>query len=181
SEPGHGTTFKIYLPRAGDELAPGSAPLPAGQVQGGCETILVVEDEEIVRTLACEILRHHGYRVLVAAHGVEALNTCSDADVKIDLMLTDLIMPHMGGRELAERAGRLRPDLKILFTSGYTDDAIFHRAALEPGRAFIEKPFAPDALARKIRRVLDQSPPRSEKHTDHDVESPSPLVRDPQL
>ena len=123
----------------------------------GTETILLVEDEEIVRKLARQILVTQGYRVLEAANGGAALLVCEHHQELIDLLLTDVIMPEMSGRELAERLHRLRPELPVLFMSGYTDDAIVHHGVLEEGANFIQKPFAPDALATKVRQVLEQN------------------------
>ena len=156
SEPGQGTTFKIYLPRVA-EKADGiprrnySTDLPPGS-----ETILLVEDEPSVRDLASRILRGQGYTVMEAANGHEAMQLLQDQTKKtIHLLLTDMVMPRMGGKELAERLKNLLPGIKILFTSGYTDGAIVHRGVLHPGTHFLQKPFTPVVLARKVREVLD--------------------------
>ena len=155
SEVGRGTAFKIYLPRA-------EAPVKEVEVEAddreslqGTETVLLVEDEEVVREMATEILRDAGYHVLEAKHGPEALILGRRHSGAIHLMLTDVVMPQMSGRDLAEQLTPLRRDMKVLYMSGYTDDAIVHHGVLEEGTAFIGKPFTPDALTRKVREVLD--------------------------
>ncbi|MBI5576818.1 MAG: PAS domain S-box protein [Deltaproteobacteria bacterium] len=155
SEPGRGTTFKTYLPSV-EETAdvPEPAPEPKELIQG-TETVLLAEDEEAVRMLALEILVMNGYTVLAAGDGEEALRTSARYEGKIDLMLCDVVMPGMSGADLSRKIALSRPDMKVLFMSGYTDNAIVHRGVLDPGTAFIEKPFSPDALARKVRAVLD--------------------------
>ena len=153
SEPGRGTTFKIYLPRVDDPsegpVVPSTAALPAG----GNETILVVEDEEAVRKLACKTLEARGYRVLEAADGGEAVAIAGTQSV--DLLLTDMVLPGMGGGEIAARIRDIHPRAKVLYTSGYTDDVIVRRGLMERGAAFLEKPFTPSILARRVREVLD--------------------------
>jgi PAS domain S-box-containing protein len=157
SEPGKGTTFKIYLPIAEDAASPEAEPhttdIPQGQ-----GTILLVEDEELVRNLAGEILRMKGYQVLTAANGVEALRVCNEYAGRIDLMVTDVVMPQMGGRELAERIRSVRPETKVLYMSGYTDDAIVRHGILDDHVSFIQKPFSPDLFALKVREVLEHLP-----------------------
>ena len=155
SEVGRGTAFKIYLPRA-------EAPMKEVEVEAddresfqGTETVLLVEDEEVVREMATEILRDSGYHVLEAKHGHEAMKLGRQHSGTIHLMLTDVVMPQMSGRELAEQLTPLRRDMKVLYMSGYTDDAIVHHGVLEEGTAFIGKPFTPSALARKVREILD--------------------------
>ena len=155
SEPGQGTTFKIYLPRINQatELA-SLPPLPAFQDRGA-ETILVVEDEELVRQVTRRILEMKGYKVLEAAGGPAALSVSEQHRGAIQLLLTDVLMPEMSGKELAERLTLLRPETKVLFMSGHTENAIVHHGVLKPGIAFIQKPFRLEALARKVREVLD--------------------------
>ncbi len=126
----------------------------------GTETILLVEDEPAVRELAEEVLRELGYTVWAAGHGKEALDLASQrAGERIDLVLTDVVMPQMGGKELADRLRERHPQLKVLFTSGYTEDAIVHHGVLQPGIAFLQKPFRVSALALKVREVLDRHEP----------------------
>ena len=154
SEPGQGTTFKIYLPRAaGPEPTPG--PAPVEYRTGGHETILLVEDEPLVLLIASEALREAGYKVLTANSGPEALRMAEAFEGHIDLLLTDVVMPELGGRQVAERLLEQRPDTRVLYMSGYTDDAIVRHGVLEQGVAFLSKPFTPDGLARKVRIVLD--------------------------
>jgi PAS domain S-box-containing protein len=154
SEVGRGTTFKIYLPRADESVAPADNAR-ANLVPGGHETILLVEDEEIVRALAREILETQGYEVLTATNGEEGLRVCHQFGGRIDLLITDVVMPNMSGRELAENVAGLRPETRILYMSGFTDDAIVRHGVLDDGVSFIQKPFSPDALAMKARSVLD--------------------------
>ena len=156
SEVGRGTTFKVYLPRV--EAAAEQRALESSSVKPtsqGLETILLVEDEETVRRLARDILEMNGYHVLPAANGSEALRLCEQHAGPIHLLLTDVVMPQMSGREIAERAATLYPALKVLYMSGYTDDSIIHHGVLDAGIALLEKPFTPDALARKVRETLD--------------------------
>jgi CheY-like chemotaxis protein len=152
---GAGTTFRIYLPRVDEEVLPEPEASPASG--GGSETILLVEDEQAVRELARSILELHGYRVLEAPHGGEALLLCERHPGHVDLMLTDVRMPHLSGRELYERLARVRPDLKVLYMSGHTDQ-ILDPGGLEPGTAFLPKPFKPTALLAKVREALDGRP-----------------------
>lgn len=154
SEVDHGTTFKIYLP-----LATGVTERPVEEViaapSGGTETILLAEDAAAVRDAARQILARFGYTVIEAPNGAGALAAAERAGT-IDLLLTDVIMPEMSGGELAELFGRIRPETPILFMSGYTDDAIVRQRVLRPDSAYLQKPFSPDALARKVREVLDK-------------------------
>ncbi len=154
SEPGRGTRFSIYLPRLGVE-AEAFAPAEVGPLHGGTETILLVEDDPKVREVAVRALRDRGYRVLEAATGTEALRAAESTGDPINLLLTDVVMPHMSGRELAERVRALRPRIRVLYTSGYGEYASVHHP--EPGRsvALLPKPFDPASLARKVRDVLD--------------------------
>jgi two-component system, cell cycle sensor histidine kinase and response regulator CckA len=154
SEVGRGTTFKIYLPRvdAGAQLY-SQTPSHARKL-GGTETVLLAEDDELVRNMTRVILSDHGYKVLAEANGVAALSLFERTEEPIHLLLTDVVMPGMSGRELADRLTRLRPEMKVLFMSGYTEDAIVHHGVLDEGVNFIQKPFTPDDLARKVREVL---------------------------
>jgi PAS domain S-box-containing protein len=156
SEPGLGTTFKIYLPRieeGTESLRPAAVPTKSLQ---GSETVLLVEDEEMVRKLACTVLEKNGYTVLEASNGDEALDVVQGRNGNpIHLVVTDVVMPGMSGRQLADRLVSLRPELKVLYMSGYTDNAIVHHGVLDPGIAYIQKPFTPDALASKVREILD--------------------------
>ncbi len=155
SEPAHGTTVKVYLPRVpGVAEAAAPAPVPAA-VRGGHETVLLVEDAAPVRTLARRSLEACGYRVLDASDGPAALELSARHGSAIDLLVTDVVMPGMSGRELAERLAPQRPGMKVLYTSGYTDDAMVRQGVLTAGVAFLQKPFVPDTLARKVRDVLD--------------------------
>jgi CheY-like chemotaxis protein len=156
SELGRGTVFKIYFPRV-DEVDEDeyfgnyyrSAPR-------GHETILLVEDEAVVRDLSKEILEEYGYEVIAAANGVEGLRLCQEFQGPIDLVITDVIMPKMSGRELAESISSIRPSARVLYMSGFTDDAIIRHGILDEDVPFIQKPFSPDSLALKTREVLDQ-------------------------
>ena len=158
SEVGRGTTFKIYLPRVGQAVAELAAHTGDTQLPGGTETVLLVEDEEMVRCMAKEILQESGYQVLEAQHGQEALLIAEQHPGAIHLMLSDVVMPQLGGRELAEQLTPRRREMKVLYMSGYTDDAIIHHGVLDAGTTFIEKPFTPHALTRKVREVLDAAP-----------------------
>ena len=154
SEPGHGTTFKIYLPRCEEPLSEHEAPPLPLTPRAGSETVLLVEDEAEVRRLVERLLQMQGYAVISASSPVEAISAARTVD-KVDLLLTDVIMPGMNGREMARLLSAERPRLRVLYMSGYTDAAIAQQGILPPGTAFLSKPFTPDALARKIREVLD--------------------------
>ncbi len=158
SEPGRGTTFKIYLPRVEEET---DAPLPVqddtDHLPKGNETVLLVEDDPSLRALAARVLRYQGYKVLEATNGHEAIGIAREnVQERIHLLLTDVVMPYMGGKELVKRMKTLHSEIRVLFISGYTDHAITYHAGLKPGTPFLQKPFSPTALARKVREVLDQ-------------------------
>jgi PAS domain S-box-containing protein len=155
SEVDKGATFKIYLPRIAEASAAAEPEAPAEESLAGSETVLLVEDEEIVRRLVLDILQGSGYHVLEARRGSEAIELCQRHPDPIHLMLTDVVMPQMSGRELANRVAPLRPEMKVIYMSGYTDDAIVHHGVLDANTAFLQKPFTPDALVRKLREALD--------------------------
>jgi CheY-like chemotaxis protein len=150
---GQGTTFRLYLPYAGDRSSSDTAELPTATAGQGRETILLVEDDPGVREMSVEMLTLHGYEVLAADSGAAALAILANHAAPIALLLTDVVMPGMSGIDLAREAQRHRPDLRLLFMSGYLDRAGRHAAAA--GQAFIQKPFTPAELGRKVRTVLD--------------------------
>jgi CheY-like chemotaxis protein len=160
SEPGQGTTFKIYLPRVEKPAEQVTPEQPPAALARGGENVLLVEDDDLLRKLAENILQQAGYTVFVAANGEEAIWICLRQEVPIQLMLTDVVMPHMSGRELAEVVTQSRPDMRVLYMSGYTDDAMVHHGVMRAEMAFIQKPFSPESLARKVREVLDSTSPR---------------------
>ena len=162
SEVGKGTTFKIYFPQAEGDAPLADAVLGSGKALPGSETILLVEDEELLRTPIREILERQGYSVLEASNGEEGLAVACQYPGPIHLLLSDIVMPGMNGRDLAGQLSQIRPDLKVLFMSGYTHNAIVHHGVLEEGLAFLEKPFTPETLAVKIRQVLRSLPPLME-------------------
>jgi two-component system cell cycle sensor histidine kinase/response regulator CckA len=155
SEPDLGTTFKVYLPAIHEPAAVGASVPAHARPLGGRETILVVEDEEMVRVLTCRMLRERGYVVHEAAHGEEALALLTTFPDRPALVLTDVVMPVMGGRELGARIGAIASDLPILYMSGFTGDDVVRRGLLEPGAPFQQKPFHPDELSQQIRGMLD--------------------------
>ncbi|HVO81832.1 MAG TPA: PAS domain S-box protein [Terriglobales bacterium] len=155
SELGRGTTFRIYLPRVEDAAEPLGKVHAAQAASGGSETVLLVEDEESVRQLVRETLEAKGYKVLEADQGEAALRVASAHPGTIDMLITDVVMPGMSGRELARQLSTSRPQTKVLYLSGYTEDAILHQGALDPGTAFLQKPFTLQALSRKVREVLN--------------------------
>ncbi len=159
SEPGKGTCFKIYLPRV-DKAHPVLDPLkiPPESLQGA-ETVLVVEDDAQLRNMACKILKKYGYKVLSAEGGPSALEIAKTHGETIHLLVTDVVMPVMSGKEAAECMKTLQPDIKVLFMSGYTDNAIVHHGILDKDTAFLQKPFTPEGLARKVREVLTGGAP----------------------
>jgi len=154
SEPGRGTTFRIYLPEfTGPALDLPVATAPASP--RGAETILIVEDEAAVRRMACRALASQGYAILEAENGAVALDLLAKTQGSVDLVLSDVVMPVLNGRELSERLAADRPEIRVLFMSGYTDDDIIRRGLLQPGAPFLQKPFMPADLSRKVREVLD--------------------------
>jgi two-component system cell cycle sensor histidine kinase/response regulator CckA len=159
SAPGAGTTVRVYLPRVEAEPEaeePRRPVVPEQAPARGTETVLLVEDEEMVRRMTREVLEGAGYRVLEAASGFEALRLSSGHGGRLDLLLTDVVMPGMSGRELAERLAPVRPGMKVLYMSGHTDDAIFHHGVAQAGTGFLQKPFTPETLERRIRELLGQ-------------------------
>jgi CheY-like chemotaxis protein len=157
SEPGQGATFKIYLPRVDEEVTLTGEEFEAGSSLNGSETILLVEDDEMVREFARAALESYGYAVLAATGAAEALEFSKQHTGLISLIVTDLVMPGITGTKLSEHLTALRPEMKVLYVSGYTDNAIVHHGLLDPDTAFLQKPFTPDALARKVREVLESS------------------------
>ncbi|MBI3809515.1 MAG: PAS domain S-box protein [Nitrospirae bacterium] len=155
SEPRRGTTFKFYLPSVEEPAETVEPHMPGAQSPRGSETVLLVEDEESVRTLARAVLEANGYQVLEARNGTEAFSLSGQHTGPIHLMATDVVMPGMSGRELAECLQSARPTLKILYVSGYPDDTIVRHGILDSNVAFLQKPFTPDALARKVRETLE--------------------------
>ena len=153
---GEGTTFKVYLPRVDGAATSDAVMMPSSRATGGTETILLVEDDEAVRHVAVRVLARAGYAVIEAADGEAALRACMETRGPIHLVITDMLMPLMGGKELAQQIRLRYPEARILFMSGYTEDAARQRRFLEAGEAFIEKPFAPDAFVRKIRETIDR-------------------------
>jgi PAS domain S-box-containing protein len=156
SEPDRGTTFKIYLPRVTEPLSPSSIrEVPACECPRGSETILLAEDEEGVRTLARQILQANGFTVLEAADGAQAIHIFEEQGNEIDLLITDVVMPRMSGRELADQLVQKRPDIKVLYLSGYTDDAVVLHGVFHDQTHFLQKPFNPAGFALKVREVLN--------------------------
>ncbi|OGG54796.1 MAG: hypothetical protein A3F84_21795 [Candidatus Handelsmanbacteria bacterium RIFCSPLOWO2_12_FULL_64_10] len=155
SEPGRGSTFRVYLPRVEEVVGAGQPARSRMEPSRDTMTILLVEDEEMVRSLVRAILQGNGYTVLEAASGAEALQVNAQREDPIHLMVTDVMMPHLNGRELAERLKPLRPDMKVLYMSGYTEDEVVRQGALETSAAFLQKPFAPNDLLRKVHETMD--------------------------
>jgi len=154
SSPGAGSTFTIYLPRLEGIVEPPKVKIPITASFRGEETILLVEDEGVLRSLLAKFLRLYGYTVLEARHGGEALLTCERHQGPIHVMVTDVVMPQMSGRELADRLTPLRPEMKILYMSGYTEDALVQHGVADLSVAFLQKPFRPIELARRVHAVL---------------------------
>ena len=158
SQPGEGAVFEVFLPRVEEPVSQVQEPAAPPPVHPGDETVLLVEDEPEVRSLVQRILKMQGYTVVTAANPDEAVAITREFKGPIQLMVTDIVMPGMSGLQLAERLTPMRPDMRVLFVSGYTDDALGHQGVLDPGTAFLQKPFSPNALARKVREVLDAVP-----------------------
>jgi|HubBroStandDraft_6_1064221.scaffolds.fasta_scaffold00376_13 two-component system cell cycle sensor histidine kinase/response regulator CckA len=154
SELGRGTSFKIYLPRVDESIGNASPDDDAEKSLMGSETILLVEDADALRELACELLEDAGYTVLAAANSMEAIQLAEKHNGSIQLLLTDVVMPGMGGMKLAEQMTRIHPGIKVLYVSGYTDDAIAHHGVLDSGVALLQKPFTKNSLTSKLREVL---------------------------
>ena len=157
SEVGKGTTFKIYFPVVTDGVAVKESPRLKTDSASGTETVLVVEDEEGVRSLVRLALVSGGYTVLESPNPESALGICSSHDGPIHLLLTDVVMPQMSGPEVASKVAALRPGIRVLYMSGYTDDAVVHHGVLSQDMPFIQKPFSPVALRKKIRKVLGKN------------------------
>jgi CheY-like chemotaxis protein len=157
SEPNQGTSFKIYLPRVDASRGDRDADRGLAEMPRGAETILIVEDEASVRVVVRQVLERLGYTVLDASDGGLALELAARHHGKIHLLMTDVVMPVLGGRQLTEQLTKLRPETKVLYTSGYTDDAVVRHGVLEAGIPFLQKPFTPDGLARAVRDVLDRA------------------------
>ena len=157
SEPDHGTTFKIYLPHLTGTKKQQESLTGKRDPMGGAETILLVEDEESLRKMAGRILEGYGYSVIEATDGMDALEITTKGDrLKIDLLVTDVIMPKMGGKELSEKLFEEYPKLKVLYISGYTDNAITDHGMLDEGVLLLQKPFSSQSLAEKVREILDE-------------------------
>ncbi len=155
SAPGAGSSFRLYLPEVHEPVAPTRGPGPVARPVTGTETVLLAEDEPLVRLLARRVLEQAGYKVLVAAGGSEALEAAEHFAGPIHLLLTDVVMPEMNGRVLAQRVTALRPAIRVLYMTGYADEAVAKHGVLDPGTALIQKPFTPAALARKVREALE--------------------------
>ena len=157
SQPEVGTTFRVFLPR--ESMPEPAQPQPAAPQQppaaAAIETVLLVEDENAVREFVKQVLDEQGYRVIEATRGDEALDLADAISDEIDALITDVIMPGMGGRQLADKLLQSRPDLRVLYLSGYSDDIVSKHGVLDPGTAFLQKPFNRDSLTRKLRQVLD--------------------------
>jgi CheY-like chemotaxis protein len=156
SEPGKGSTFRIYLPLVTAPLDFTKTVAAPVEKSENFETVLVVEDEEIVRELVCDVLAEQGYNVICAADGIEALKVAADFDGTIHLLVTDVIMPHMNGHELAGKLSDIRPEMKVLYVSGYSDNDIGDHGELDPRFELLQKPFTPQTLARKIHDVIHE-------------------------
>jgi len=166
SVPARGTTFKIYLTRIEEPVSQAEEKRAEPESPCGSETVLVVEDEAMVRNLICQALRKYGYQVVEAASGSEALLVCEQHPGPIPLVIADVVMPQISGPELAVRLQQMRAELRVLYVSGYTDDAVVRHGLLDSARFFLQKPFTPSVLAHKVREVLDQQmvPPKAESN-----------------
>jgi CheY-like chemotaxis protein len=160
SEPGQGTTFKVYLPIVGGAPEPVAAAAP-GQPRTGTETVLLVDDDEMVRNFVERVLRQHGYTVHAAADAEAALAVCAREAASIRLLLTDVVMPGMNGAELAVRVRSLLPGVRVVFMSGYTDEAIVDRALASATASYMQKPLTVDGVTRKVREALDAPAPQA--------------------
>jgi CheY-like chemotaxis protein len=158
SEPTQGSSFKVYLPRLARAANAPEAPCPTSARPTGRETILLVEDEDGVRDIARETLLLYGYRVIEARDGQEALAIAERVQEPIDLVLTDVVMPRLSGGQLVQSLSQSRPAMRVLFMSGYPDDAVFRNGLLPQGAEFVQKPFSLEGLARRVREVLDAAP-----------------------
>ncbi len=177
SEPARGTTFKIYLPPVESQTKIPLQRLDLPDLPRGTETILLVEDDLALHEMAAILLRRLGYTVLAATNGIEALSLNQQRDSgHVDLLFTDVVMPHMSGMELADQVRTLYPQTRILFTSGYTENAILHQGVLDKGVALLPKPFTPSALARKVREVLDQPAAPGPGEAQNPAQSQTPKI-----
>ena len=159
SEPSHGTAFRIYFPRTCQPVTADVAPPKDVAGSGGSETLLLVEDDIALRKLSALILREHGYRVHEAEDGAQGLHLALDGHIsKLDLIITDVVMPCMGGVDMVKSLKLTHPGIKVIFISGYTDDALAECAIAGPGIAFLEKPFSPNLLVQQVRAALDEQP-----------------------
>jgi CheY-like chemotaxis protein len=161
SEVGRGTVFRVYFPRLPQTALPAPADARTGPAPHGTETLLLVEDEPAVRHLAAHVLRSLGYIVLSASNGEEGLRVAQEHKMPIHLVITDVVMPRMGGKVMADWLKATFPDLRVLFTSGYTDDTIAREGVLDAGVDFLPKPYTPSILAHKVRQMLDSAPKRA--------------------
>jgi CheY-like chemotaxis protein len=157
SKVGEGTAFEVYLPRVEEPLDEYEVPVPKPEAVAGVETILVVEDDDAVRRITREFLKINGYHVIEADSGDNAIQLMKLHKDSIDLVLTDVLMPEMNGHTLMERLAEVRPGIKVLYMSAYTEDAAINIGALQPGTEFLEKPVSPDELANKVRKVLTRT------------------------
>jgi len=156
SEVGRGTTFKVYLPRVDQPADALTAPTrPPPQSTRGSETILLVEDDDLVRNVTCSMLAAFGYSVLEAKTGDQALSLSERHAGPVHLVLTDIVMPRMDGKQLVGRISHARPGVRVMYMSGYTENAILHQGEIDPGTSFLQKPFGPEELAAKLRKALD--------------------------